>query len=302
MNQPWTAEREVSPALAQALIETQFGDLKPAVVECLGVGWDNTAFLVNGVYVFRFPRRQIAVDLIETESRLLPLVARHVPLPVPVPVFAGQPDERFPWPFAGYRMLPGRTACSAGLNEQQRIEAAEPIARFLAALHAIPPEEAARRGVGPDTLDRLSITKRSGKTRQCLEQLVNLGLVTDCRPWLSLLDVPADANALRTPALLHGDLYVRHLLVDAAGRLAGVIDWGDLHLGHPAVDLSIAHGFLPPCAQDVFRRSYGPIDADTWALARFRALDHTVRTLVFAHAIGDRDLVREGLLALRHLA
>src|ERR1700676_2615249 len=142
MQRPWTAEIEVSAALAQVLIESQFAELAPIRIAPLGVGWDNTAYRVNGEYVFRFPRRQIAVELILTETRLLPLVAPRLSLPVPVPKFVGQPTERYPWPFSGYRMLAGRTACAAGMDDRQRIAAAEPLARFLAALHAIDADEA----------------------------------------------------------------------------------------------------------------------------------------------------------------
>ena len=39
------------------------------------------------------------------------------------------------------------------------------------------------------------------------------------------------------PALIHADLGPEHLLV-RDGRLAGVIDWGDMRLGDPALDYS----------------------------------------------------------------
>ena len=38
----------------------------------LGAGWDNTVFLVNESFVFRFPRREIAVACMEAEIRVLP--------------------------------------------------------------------------------------------------------------------------------------------------------------------------------------------------------------------------------------
>src|SRR5581483_10291103 len=82
---PWMAEQVVSLELARALVERQFPQLKPAVVEPLGIGWDNTAYRIKGDYVFRFPRRQIAVDLIVAESRLLPWVAPQLPVSIPVP-------------------------------------------------------------------------------------------------------------------------------------------------------------------------------------------------------------------------
>ena len=74
------------------------------------MGWDNTAFVVNDEWVFRFPRREIAVALIERESRLLPRIADELPLPVPRPDLVGAAEPRFPWPFSGYRALPGGDA------------------------------------------------------------------------------------------------------------------------------------------------------------------------------------------------
>src|SRR5207244_1479421 len=105
------------------------------------------------------------VDLLERENRILPLLAPRLPLPIPVPLFVGRPEERFSWPFAGYRLLPGRTMCRAALDEVQRLRAAEPIARFLSALHTIPRDEATNMGAGHDTFDRLNLAKRMPRIR-----------------------------------------------------------------------------------------------------------------------------------------
>lgn len=301
-SRPWTAERVVPVALARSLVEGQFPELAPAKIEPLAVGWDNTAYRVNDVYVFRFPRRQIAVDLIETEVRLLPAVAPRLPLAVPVPTLVGCPERRFPWPFAGYRMLPGRTACRAALDEDQRLRAAEPLARFLTALHAFPIQEATRLGAPPDTLGRLDLAQHAPTIRARLEEIARAGLVDDLRPLRRMLEEVAEAPAPRATALVHGDLYARHLLVDDQDRPTGVIDWGDLHVGDPAVDLALVHSFLPPSAHGVFCHSYGPVDERTWRLARLRALHHSAAVVVYAHDIGDADLLREGLTALAHLA
>lgn len=302
MNRPWSAEQVVSESLARALIEGQFPALTPVRVEPLEYGWDNTAYQVNGQFVFRFPRRQVAVDLLTVEQNVLPAIAPRLPLPVPVPTMAGQPDDHFPWPFAGYRMLPGRTACVAALSPSQRMKAAEPIARFLAALHAIPATEAARLGAGPDSIDRLDLSKRVPATRENLERVVQLGLIDDDSPFLPILDELDLSRQARSNTLVHGDLYARHMLVDDDGRPCGVIDWGDVHIGDPAIDLSIAHGLLPPEPHAAFRRAYGPIDDETWRVARFRALYHASVTIPYGHDIGDDDLVREGLTVLCHLA
>src|SRR5918911_1437267 len=100
MTQPWKADVDLTPERAASLIERQFPALAPARLEPLGIGWDNAAYLVNGNLVFRFPRRQMGAGLIEREARILPLLAPHLPLPVPVPRFVGRPAGEYPFPFA----------------------------------------------------------------------------------------------------------------------------------------------------------------------------------------------------------
>jgi aminoglycoside phosphotransferase (APT) family kinase protein len=304
MGDPWSPERVVDVALARALVESQFRDLVPARVDLLGVGWDNTAFLVNGAWVFRFPRRSIAVPLLERECKLLPAIAPTVPLPIPVPVYVGAPSSAFPWPFAGYRRLEGQTACSASFSDEARLDLAEPLARFLRALHAFPASEASRLGATGDELGRVDLEARIPKARACLGELEELALL-DRDTARSLERVLERIEGTAVPSdetLVHGDLYARHVLVDARGRAAGVIDWGDLHLGHRAVDLGVAHIFLPARARGAFRRAYGPIDDATWELARVRALYHCANVTRYAHRVGDVDLLREGRSALSWLS
>src|SRR5262249_20784954 len=139
----WSAEQTVSEALAVQLIEEQFPGLSPVQVELVGEGWDNYAFKINGRFIFRFPRRQVAVELLETAYRILPKLAPRVTLPVPVPQFLGHATAQYPWPFSGYSMLEGITACSAGLSDAQRLALAKPLAEFLLSLHSIPSQTVA---------------------------------------------------------------------------------------------------------------------------------------------------------------
>jgi hypothetical protein len=62
-----------------------------------------------------------------------------------------------------------------------------------------------------------------------------------------------------------------------------------------------AHWFLPPAARGAFCEAYGEVDRDTWRLARLRALHHAAAVVVYGHDVGDADLLREGLTALRYV-
>jgi aminoglycoside phosphotransferase (APT) family kinase protein len=297
----WTAELIVDPRLAKELVDTQFPELSPASVRLLAAGWDNTAYVVNESFVFRFPRRSIAVSLIETEQRLLPWLAPRLPMSAPVPRFEGRPSDAFGWPFLGYPLIAGRTIAAARLSREDRAALAAPLATFFATLHAIPSFEAAARGVPGDTLNRLDTTARLAATDQRLRTLVDSGVLTGRR---SIDEALASAPVIRQPrtdVLVHGDPHAGQILVDDRHRMSGVIDWGDVHLGDPAIDFTAAHTILPPEACEVFRRTYGSIDELVWQAARGRAIWHTVALLASAVDMGNREMVDETRQALARL-
>jgi aminoglycoside phosphotransferase (APT) family kinase protein len=302
MTVPWKAEFSVEPELAQALVVEQFPHLQPVALEPLGEGWDNTAFRVNGEFVFRFPRRRLGADCLEAETRVLPRLQSLLPLQIPNPIFVGKPTERFRWLFAGYAMLPGRTACAAALDMQQREAAAAPLGTFLAALHALPPGLIKTLNAPSDFMGRLDLARRVPQAHERVDECLRLNLINDPAPCRAILDDIATASSARPSALVHGDLYVRHILVGSDLLPTGIIDWGDVHTGDVALDLSIAHTFLPPGAYDDFRRVYGPIDDATWRLARFRALSYGLILSIFAHQTNDTDLKREARFILQNLA
>jgi len=298
MNRPWTPERHVDVALATRLIETLLPALAPVSAHVLGEGWDNIVFLVNERIVFRFPRRQIAVPLLETETRLLPAIASRLPLPVSAPTHVGVPTEDYPWPFAGYPMIPGRTPDRVAPTEARRAVAAAPLGGFLRALHAIPVAKVRALGLEDDTMGRLDAPRR-------LQLMTERARVISTRGGPDVQRFVDAANALdprpaRCIVPVHGDLHVWQLLIDDDGRPTGVIDWGDTHVGDPALDLSIALCYLPPGARVAFRDAYGPIDAATWALARFRAIFIAIALLDYGQDVGDEMLVRESLRELEY--
>jgi len=293
----WTAERTIEPEAALQRIQEQFPQLDAKEIRLLGAGWDNSAFLVDGEWVFRFPRRECALPLLEAEWCALPKIAPRLPLTIPVPLWKGAPTPEFPWPFIGYRMIPGVTACYVNLTEGERAQLAEPLGHFLARLHAIPPAEIAHCAIPGDNRSRIDGAQLLPKTEANFKELNSLGLME--KGVVTLIDRLQNCRAPTSSALVHGDFYVRHLLVDDRRHLSGVIDWGDVHVGDPAIDLAIAHSFLPISAHARFKQSYGEISEETWALAKLRAIYVSSYLVLFAHHSGDSALLREGVRSLK---
>jgi aminoglycoside phosphotransferase (APT) family kinase protein len=73
--QQWLPERPVDAARAAALIGAAFPPLRGLPVAPLGEGWDNTVFVVGDEWVFRFPRRAVALPGFTRELAVLPAVA-----------------------------------------------------------------------------------------------------------------------------------------------------------------------------------------------------------------------------------
>ena len=82
--------------------------------------------------------------------------------------------------------------------------------------------------------------------------------------------------------LIHGDLGAEHVFVDA-GRITGIIDWGDAAIGDPALD----HGHL--------LRDLGPI-AGGGERARLYAVYTALEDLAYGLQTG-RDSYRTNALA-----
>ena len=304
MRQPWEARHPVDQALAEALVAEQFPTLAGPLTR-LGEGWDNDMWRGEdgeedggaASVAWRFPRRRIGVELLATEAAVLPALAPLLTVPIPAPRWFGVPSPAFPYAFLGYPMLAGITGDRAALSDAGRQALAPALGAFLRALHAVDVNEAAALGV-PDDDFRGDMAKAARVTRRHADRLTT-------SPWADRLPAvyaaiddgpPTDTTGARV--LLHGDLYARHVLVDADRGLAGVIDWGDVCLGDPAKDLSVMFSLLPPAARPVFRAAYGEIDAATARRARFVAVKYGVALLDYASSVHDAPLVAEGERAL----
>ncbi|MGI5159867.1 phosphotransferase [Microbispora sp. CA-102843] len=229
-----------------------------------GTGWDSQARLVRERWVDRRPRRPEVAARLLMETRLMPWLAPRLPLPVPIPhvlrqeplvvrheVVVGEPLDTFD-------AVGGRT-----------------LGAFLRALHAVDPAEAVRHDAPPP---REALRERAATVKDFGTRVVPL-LPGDRRDAASaVLD---GVGALPTCALVHGDLGPEHVLA-RDGTVSGVIDFGDAHVGDPALDLAWALHGAPPAFARAVAAEYGA------------AMELTERALLW-HRLGPWYEVTYGL-------
>ena len=292
----WAAEVDLNEADVRAIVRRQFADVSLDGLAPLATGWDNALWVTGEGIAFRFPRRAIAVPGVAREIAVLPLLAPRLPLPIPVPTLIGRPAEGYPWPFFGARLLPGTEIADAPLDGDREAFGLA-LAGFLRAIHAPSILAAFGSGLARDPMGRADMTRRVPRTRERFATLESLGLWTASPAAFALLDQAETLPATTDEALVHGDLHVRHVLVGPDGRPSAVIDWGDLAVADPSVDLSLYWSQLDGPARTAFRDAYGAerLTAARLLRARVLALFLDAALAAYAHDTGSDALLRTTL-------
>ena len=265
---PWDADRELTPAAAASAIAAQFPFLAPVELQWLDEGWDNEVYRANETWVFRFPKRREVVPWVEREIGVTRLVADRLSIPVPRFELVGRPAEHFPYPFVGYRFLPGIPANKVDLARDALNSAAVTIGAALADLHAIPEKDVRPLG---------SPVENEGPRewlQECVDNADNIraGLGDHARCWESYLhgDVPVPDPAAQR-CLVHNDLGHEHILVDACtARVTAIIDWADAAIADPVLDFI---GIYIWGGEGMVTRAlehYGTVDDQAAFMARLR--------------------------------
>jgi aminoglycoside 2''-phosphotransferase len=270
----------MSPSLAGALIAAQFPQLVPATVRYLGEGYDSWAFDVNGEWVFRFPKRPDVEAHLLIEMRVLPLLARGAPVAAPDFSFSGRASADFPRQFAGYRKIV--------------------LAQFLSWLHAFPTSAAAGAAVpqtSPDALLHEIMEDALGD----FERVRQVAPGAPLDEWHAYLRRGVDSPArVARAALVHGDLAAEHILLDPeTSGVTGVIDWSDVSLGDPAVDIAgLFHWGGDRLVAEVLSLYSPGCDRDTLSRARFIAACRGAADVTFGIEMHRPEYVRAGIRAL----
>lgn len=246
----WDRDLEVDPA------EVRRAAGSPASWRLLGTGWDCDAWIADESLVWRVPRRAIAIEPLRRETEIMPIVAPLVPLPVPVPrlVDAGNLPA-----LARHDCVPGRELA----EREGEWAVGRDLARFLAALHAPEILDRVRDRTPVDPMSRSDPGKRVPSAHRMLDEVSHR---LDVEPLRRIVE-QGDGPPLDLAALTHGDLHLRHVLVNENGVVSGIIDWGDCCIGSPAVDLAIVTA-LSPSERTAFFRVYGEVDPPLWRHAR----------------------------------
>jgi aminoglycoside phosphotransferase (APT) family kinase protein len=252
------SEPDIDEGLIGRLLQEQAPWLSGLQLAHLRNGWDNAIWRLGDVLAIRVTRRAVAVDLHRHEQRWLPILAPGLPLPVPVPLVVGVPSALFPWPWSVVPWFEGDVAAVTPPDPAE----ARVLGGFLAALHVPAPGDVAPNPGRGGALASRQATAMTWAAQLPTER--DEPLIADA---LEIFHAGVEAEAATERVWIHGDVHARNVLVHH-GRLAAVLDWGDVTAGDAATDLAAVWWLFELEDHAGFWSGYGQASSATWSRAR----------------------------------
>lgn len=250
---------DVDESLVCRLLQADFPQLTHLPLRAVpSWGTVNAVFRLGAELVVRVPIQPGGGGGNERECAWLGPLALSLPVAVPRVIGCAPPRADFPEAWSVLSWLDGETPGST--TDSRTDSLVDDLAALLLALRTVDPAGAPAAGRGPvhdvDAEVREAIGLVEGFDRAALTAAWTAGLRAARYP--------------KEPVWVHRDLLPGNVLL-AAGRLAGVIDFGGAGIGDPACDLMIAWHLLSPRGRSALRHKAG-IDDDTWLRGRAWAL------------------------------
>ncbi|GAA5199321.1 aminoglycoside phosphotransferase family protein [Rugosimonospora acidiphila] len=277
----------------RALVDAQFPEWRGLPVRGVdSQGTVNAIFRVGDRLAARFPLRGGDVEAtrrrLAAEADAARELAGRTRFPTPEPVALGGPGAGYPLPWSVQTWLPGVVATDD--DPGTSLAFAHDLAEFVAGVRALDTRGRTFRGSG-----------RGGELRShdawvatCLDRSEGLLDVAQLRRlWAVMRDLPRRA----ADVMAHGDLIPGNVLV-SGGRLAGVLDVGDLGPADPALDLVSAWHLLEAGPRRALRDNLGCDDLEwqrgkAWAFVQaIGAVWYYVETNPAMSRMGRRTLAR----------
>lgn len=222
-------------------------------------------------WIVRSPRRWSVVQAARLEARVVALL--HSRLPVAVPEWRSSTDQVIAYP-----RLDGMPAVAMDPEKGivwNRVDPSSPstvfidsFARAVAALQSVDAQAIEAAGIPRKSI--ADIRETHAKAMDIARPLLSPPETVWTR-WHAWLD--NDAVWPQHLALVHGDLHAGHLLLDEDGRVTGILDWTEAHVGDPATDFAMFYGAFGKAALDDGLARYEAAGGRTWAGAADHAAE-----------------------------
>ncbi|MCL2560269.1 MAG: aminoglycoside phosphotransferase family protein [Turicibacter sp.] len=227
-------------------------------------GHDNRTFHIGDHMTARLPSAKCYEQQVEKEQKWLPILAKHLTLPIQKPIAKGEPTSFYPMKWSLNAWIEGEPVQNVPSLDKGLF--ATDLAAFLLELQAVSAEGGPASGEH-NFFRGGYLTVYHGETVAAIKKHA------DEFPVDRLMNIWRDCVSTswhQPPVWLHGDVAPGNLLVKD-GRLCAVIDFGVMGIGDPACDFAIAWTFFDRESRALFKKALHT-DEHTWRRGKGWAL------------------------------
>lgn len=223
------------------LIRRTFPDLKFSKVKETSHGIDHKVLILDGKFVFRFPKENEYKDKIKIEMKFLDkLDSKYAP--------------KYEWigkDFGGYKLIKGKNLSKRSYNKiKNKNKFHDDVASFLTELHSY------KSFPGLKKSNLKSSAQSLNKRMKVISKYLSKKQIEFTLDFIKIVKVIKFPNYCVT----HSDLHNDHMLVDK--ELKGFIDFSDIEIGDPAVDFNVFWILGEEVVKKIYKKYNGPKDPD----------------------------------------
>ena len=252
-------------------------------IKLLSDGFSSYVLLVEDELIIRIAKHAEAMAGHIREQAILPLLQKHLPVQVPQPAWRLEPSDHFPFGAIAYHRISGIPFSLSLVSQVERNHIAQDVARFLAALHNVPPAELmALNGRPVDEVESLRAEVMPAlHTYLSADEYEKIGI------WWNMYLTYSFKDEF-TPKVIHGDPWGENLILNQAlDRVVGVVDFETVSIGDVAQDLAAQKYVGPDFSSQVIEhyQEFGgelenrfAIRLEGWSMLReLRGLRYAIR-------------------------
>ncbi len=218
-------------------IKRIYPDFDVKTIDVIDDGQNNQVFLINGDYIFRFPRKEVNRVELAKELKVLFYLKDDLSISIPNITYYNM-EDKFEKCFMAYPCLKGevmRREVFDGIKHQDGL--AKQLAIFLKELHKTEVDDDLRKHLVAS--DPILIWQDLHKRfRKHLYKHMRPDSIVDMDKRFDTIFETLE-NESFAPTLIHGDFGPSNILVDRkSDSITGIIDFGSVSIGDPANDIA----------------------------------------------------------------
>jgi len=279
------------------IINQEFPDFEIRRIEKMGEGENSKAFIVNGDFIFRFPKSAEIKESFRKEIALLPKIKSSLHLDIPHFDFISKEIR-----FVGYKIIPGKFLTSKiyrSLKTASQVNIQKILARFLSQLH-----KNNLLFLFDCGLTVMNYYEEYSDNLERAKQLIFPNIPASKRKIIvQLFDgyLNNKSNFKYNPSLIHNDFSQDHILFEnSSGKITGIIDFGDTAIGDPDYDFMYLLDNYGSDFVSGVANFYGyKNDKELFDKLNFFSLANKIQILIGSIQNEEEDDVKEGYKKLK---